>query len=250
MDDKHDQQPQKTCGYCGIPLPHGRQKYCSKACQRKAQAKRKLANTGKQAGNPEMMWHTTCVTCGAAIYRPIKCIRCESCQAEVNRQRNAICHSKGAKRPLGSIDICQRCGQEYIVEGGMQKYCKSCSHIATQKSIREHKRDYMADMRADPVKGEAIKQGKRVVPRIIPCSRCGKPFETKTRAAYCSDACRKAAIKEYQKAYSSANAEKKAARQRERTANLTPEQRSAINAKARANYAKRKAKKSKNPNKE
>lgn len=231
---------QLICKQCGKELPKGRTRYCSDACAGAAKASRKRVNSGRERGNQQMMWHTTCISCGAEIYRPIKCVRCKDCQDAYDRRMDAEIKSTGPRRPLGSIDLCQRCGAEYTVESGMQKYCKACSAVATRDSIRAHKRAYAAARRADPEQGEAIRQAKRIVPQKRVCRRCGKAFEARTRADYCSDACRMEANREYQRAYADAHAEEKAARRREKEAELTREQRDEINARARENYRKRK----------
>lgn len=231
---------QLICKQCGKDLPKGRTRYCSDACARAAKASRKRVNSGRERGNQQMMWRTTCISCGAEIFRPVKCIRCMACQDAVDRARDAMHKANGPSRPLGSTDHCQRCGKEYIVEGGRQKYCKACAHVATMDSIRAHKREYAAARRADPEQGEAIRQAKRIVPQKRVCRRCGKAFDASTRAEYCSDACRREASREYQLAYADAHAEEKAARRREKAASLTREQRDEINARARENYRKRK----------
>ncbi len=234
MDDK------RACMHCGGELPQRRTRYCCDACARAAKAGRKRVNSGKPRGNQQMMWHTTCISCGAEIYRPIKCVRCKDCQDAYDRRRDAEIKSTGPRRQLGSIDLCQRCGKEYTVEAGTQKYCKACSAVATRDSIREHKRVYAAAQRADPVKSEEIRQAKRIVTKKRTCKRCGKLFEARTRVDYCSDACRKEAYREYQHQYSMAHAAQKAARVREKAEGMTREQRDEINARARENYRRRK----------
>lgn len=230
----------RICAHCGMELPKGRTRYCCDSCARAAKAGRKRVNSGKPRGNQQMMWHTTCISCGAEIYRPIKCVRCKDCQDAYDRRRDAEIKSTGPRRQLGSIDLCQRCGAEYTVESGMQKYCKACSASATRDSIRAHKRAYAAERRADPDQAEAIRQAKRILPSQRTCKRCGKAFEARTRADYCSDVCRKEAYREYQHQYSMAHAAQKAARLRKKAADMTREQRNEINARARENYRRRK----------
>lgn len=230
----------RICMHCGGELPPRRTRYCCDACAKAGKASRKRANTGKERGNQQMMWRTTCIGCGAEIFRPVKCVRCKACQDAIDRKRDAEIKANGPRRPLGSIDRCQRCGQEYTVEGGLQKYCKACSAVATRDSIREHKRAYAAARRADPDQAEAIRQAKRILPSQRTCKRCGKAFEARTRADYCSDVCRKEAAREYQHQYALAHAAQKAARVREKAAGMTREQRDEINARARENYRRRK----------
>lgn len=230
----------KTCVICGLPLPKRRSKYCSDKCMRVGEAKRKRESSGRPTGNPDGRWLTHCIDCGVEIYRPIKCKRCEACQDRINRINKSIIQAKGPRRPLGSTDKCQRCGRGYIVESGMQKYCKACAHVATLEAKRDATRAYMAAKRADPVKREEINAAKRVVKQDKPCAKCGKPFRTTSRGLYCSDACRKAAKADYYRAYGQEHTEVKIAKARERRKAMTQEQRDAINARARENYRKRK----------
>ena len=45
-------------------------------------------------------------------------------------------------RPLGSVDKCERCGKEYTVESGRQKYCPDCQREAVLEWQRDHKAGY------------------------------------------------------------------------------------------------------------
>lgn len=59
------------------------------------------------------------------------CDNCrESRQKQSNRYRSNI-------RPFSSLDQCQICGQEYIVTGGMQRYCSICRDAVIRKKALE-----------------------------------------------------------------------------------------------------------------
>lgn len=194
----------KLCLICGNPLPKGRLKYCSEACMEAAEKHRPKRNTGKPSGNPTMHWTTHCIDCGIEINRPIKCIRCENCQREIDRIRKNIQNKHGAVRPLGSIDVCKRCGKEYVVEGGLQKYCKGCAKQAIRESVNASKRAHAARNRADPEKNAKIKRGKQSIGIKSTCPICGKEFMAKSNAMYCSDECRKEGKRRYLKTYDAA----------------------------------------------
>lgn len=200
----------KTCVICGKPIQSetGRRKYCSEECAYEAEKRREKVSSGKPARNPDMKWTTYCVDCGKLIRHPIKCIRCEDCQRAINAERSRAQARNGAVRPLGSIDKCKRCGKEYVVNSGTQRYCKECAQTAMHENIRKHKAAYMTKQRADAEKYAEIKRRNRVVPKTVECAYCGKAFVCPTNAIYC-----------------------------------TPEQRAERNRKEREWYAKRKNKK-------
>lgn len=198
----------KKCEICGAELPKRHQRYCSVACQRKAQSARKRNNTGRSNANPDMLWTSTCMDCGATFRRPIKCIRCAECQHKIKLKKWHEWKKNGSKRLLGSKDICKNCGAEYIVQSGMQRYCKNCAEAMMNKNIRAHKRAYAAGQRADPEKSAEIKYRKRLVPTPIICKWCGAEFYNSHGACYCSSECRKNGQKEYMRKYDAARRKK------------------------------------------
>lgn len=125
--------------------------------------------------------------------------------------------------------------------GGLQKYCKACASVATRKATRAHKREYMAKLRADPETNQKMVADKRVLPSERTCKYCGKTFAATGSSAYCSDECREAGRREYYAKYDAARVERRREYDRERRSQMTQEQRDELNARARANYAKRKA---------
>lgn len=80
-----------------------------------------------------------CAKCIRAFYGNMDSILCPEC-AKISLSQNVvmqrICtdcgHKKEISRPLGSMDICQLCGREYIVEGVRQKYCHNCQKQLNQ----------------------------------------------------------------------------------------------------------------------
>lgn len=229
----------KTCPICGGRVPDERRIYCSEGCYKISEKRRQLVGTGAQSGNPDMVHTFACPDCGKIVTRPTKCTRCEECQDAANRLHNAIYRRSGARRPLGSTDKCARCGKEYIVFGGKQKYCPACKESATAEAIREQRRAAMTEKRNDAVAGSIIRERKRVVPKDKICKYCKKTFSCIGNGEYCSEECRIAAKKEYLKEYDKARAEQKRAAQKARYEAMTAEQREEANRKARENYAKR-----------
>lgn len=235
---------EKCCAVCGAPLPPRRRKYCSDACCNAAQHKLPTANSGKPRKLP--FREITCIDCGVKVVRPVKCKRCQACQDAKDRANAAIYAARrraGKTRKMGSIDLCKSCGKPYVVTGSLQRYCKACAETAVHENIKAATRALGEKYRADPEKREQITQGKRRVPAKKVCAYCKNEFMGTWSGIYCSESCRKEAHRAYYKEYGAKHAEKRREQQRERSRKRTPEQREAINARARANYAKRKEKK-------
>lgn len=127
-----------------------------------------------------------CADCGVSFTGYPKSKRCPDCQRAADRARSAAIKRNGAARPLGSIDQCKCCGADYVVESGLQKYCKSCAKNAVSENVRGHKRQYMQDHSAEfaPAKAE-----NRSFNKI--CVICGKVFDSGLPTVTCSDECAK-----------------------------------------------------------
>lgn len=236
-----DSPAPRICLVCGAPLPKGRRKYCSPACSRRAERQTPHVSTGRSNINPDMMWDTRCIDCGAPIRVHIKAVRCPDCQRAADRLHAQAQRRSGPARPIGSTDRCVICGEEYVVASGLQKYCKACAATATRAAVQARHRQNERRRRADPVKGQAVREAKRIVPAPRQCEVCGSLFYSGTPSIYCSDGCRTAGQKAKYKAYVQANKDRIRQRRKEARAALTPEQRAALNARARENYKKRKA---------
>lgn len=90
----------------------------------------------------------------------------------------------GPQRKIGSIDKCERCGKEYVVSGGRQKYCDECKKEALLEWQRPRKREYnkMTNQK------EKKKERRRATEKV--CVYCGRKFSTTTTTTLCSDYCR------------------------------------------------------------
>lgn len=126
----------------------------------------------------------TCMDCGSTFDGYPKSKRCPSCRAAANRARDIAHKRSGPKRKLGSIDQCQCCGQDYIVQSGLQRYCKDCAPTAVRSNVRAHKREYMRTYNAEFAQK---KDEKRSYNKI--CLVCGKVFDSDTVTVTCSQAC-------------------------------------------------------------
>lgn len=127
-----------------------------------------------------------CIDCGTVFMGYPKSKRCPLCRSNNNKRRNMEIRRTGPQRALGSTDICANCGAEYIVESGLQRYCKKCAPEAVRKNINARKREYMAG-RAE--KDALQKAENRRYNKI--CLVCGKVFDADTPTVTCSPACKK-----------------------------------------------------------
>lgn len=86
-----------------------------------------------------------CVDCGATFSGGPRSWRCPECRAERNRtthreqQRRA---REGKKRQLGAKYKCENCGEEYVLKGGLQKYCEKCQPIMHAALDNKQSTDY------------------------------------------------------------------------------------------------------------
>ena len=242
------------CKICGGEVHPPRKKYCSDACYYRARQNRKLSPDPKHKPGGPLYYPRICPDCGAAYDGHIKTVRCPSCQREADKIHDSEFKRRkraGLVRPIGSIDYCESCGQPYTVEGGRQRYCKSCAPSAVQENLREHNREYNREKYASPEAREEKNKKRRTdwhKPRI--CCICGNSFIPNNPSQNtCSDACKSERTRQInrladQKRAASRSEQKKAKYASEKL--LPPEEqqkiRDARNAKARENYAKRKSK--------
>lgn len=56
--------------------------------------------------------------------------------------KDSLYRKNGAIRKLGSIDICQNCGEKYTVQSGLQKYCPDCQHEMYRLLDAQQGREY------------------------------------------------------------------------------------------------------------
>lgn len=124
----------------------------------------------------------TCRTCGTEFIGGPRAWYCPSCRAERIKAQQA--KGKSPKRKLGSIDYCEICGKEYIVNGGLQRYCLDCKAEAVAVKDRAQGRAYMQEHRAESLERKQKNQRNRKV-----CVVCGKPFYTGTPRVTCSAQC-------------------------------------------------------------
>lgn len=162
---------EKLCQSCGATyIGSGDSHYCS-TCAKKIKS--------------NVMAERTCKDCGITFLGGPRAFRCPVCREIAKKNRP----KKPTMRPLGSADKCERCGKEYTVESGRQKYCPDCQREAVLEWQRDHKTGYNKKPEI-----RKKKQEKRIKQMTI-CKYCQRPFKASKSTIYCSDYCRKEQIK-------------------------------------------------------
>lgn len=131
-------------------------------------------------------WESTeriCIDCGKSFKGHTGSFRCPDCQYLANLERQRKFEKHGPQRKLGSYDNCQRCGKQYVVTNGKQKYCPECAAEAAKENARlaAIKRYHLK------VTPEARKEKKRKRQKI--CIVCGEPFAYENPSVTCSPEC-------------------------------------------------------------
>lgn len=135
-----------------------------------------------------------CRTCGTPFPGGPRAWYCPDCRAERKRSQQRRQARLGAARPIGSTDRCIRCGGEYTVVSGMQKYCPDCAPVAVNDTVKERKRKYAADRKDQMAAYKQIMSSNRHV-----CVICGTVYDSNLATASCSDACDKIRRQQAQK---------------------------------------------------
>lgn len=124
-----------------------------------------------------------CRECGASFLGGPRAWYCPECRAEREKAQKKA-YKNCPVRPLGSIDICHRCGKEYTVKSGRQVYCPDCAENAVKEKVNAHKRQYM---QANKEKFATHKEEMRSNGWV--CVVCGKVFDKDTPTVTCSEEC-------------------------------------------------------------
>lgn len=126
-----------------------------------------------------------CQDCGVEFFGGPRARRCPACAYEAKKETNKQYKKNGAQRAIGSIDKCEKCGKDYVVASGRQKYCKECSREALLEWQRPRKREYNKATNQKEKKKERRREAKKI------CAYCGREFSANTATTLCSDYCRK-----------------------------------------------------------
>lgn len=128
---------------------------------------------------------------------------CPECRSQRKAKTNANYRERkrvGKVREIGSVDICQNCGEKYIVNSGLQMYCKKCAPEMIKESDRHQGIEYYRKNKdiINPVRNAARRQDKF-------CEKCGIKISAVGGRRWC-EKCEKLARKEtYAEHYESRN---------------------------------------------
>lgn len=144
---------------------------------------------------PDLYRERSCPDCGRIVIMHIKSKRCRACQDAANRAHDAEyqrARSQGKTRKLGSIDICQRCGGQYVVNSGMQRYCPDCAPSAVSDNVRASARQRYADAYQTPEsRAERNARRRRQWQQDRVCKQCSKAFVPQyPRQVCCCESCK------------------------------------------------------------
>lgn len=138
------------------------------------------------ASRRNVMCNKVCALCGATFVDYPRSKYCSNCQATARREADRRHKKSGTQRPLGSVDICENCGKQYIVNSSRQRYCKDCSHTIVSENVKSAKRVYAREHRDENIARKAEMRANRRV-----CAVCGNLILSRTPTVTCSPECAK-----------------------------------------------------------
>lgn len=107
---------EKACIKCGKLFYGGSDKFYCDDCAKDLKS--------------NVMRTRTCKMCGVEFLGGPRASYCPECRKIRQKEASARARKRGgAARPIGSMDKCEWCGSEYIVNSGRQKYCSDECHF-------------------------------------------------------------------------------------------------------------------------
>lgn len=132
-----------------------------------------------------------CRACGKEFDGFVRSFYCPECSAERRRERDAKYQREGPQRKIGSIDYCEACGKQYVVNSGRQRYCPECREAAVKENISRAKTDWYFNRGG---KEQHAESRERLKKEANVCPICGKTYTPqKSSRNYCSEECAKIA---------------------------------------------------------
>lgn len=131
-----------------------------------------------------------CKECSVAFQGGPRAYYCPSCREIRRKAQSAVSKARerrGLTRKLGSLDTCDKCRNDYIVKGGLQRFCETCQPIHAAEHDRITSLEfYRANTdKINPVRNERRRVGNRN------CDWCGSEYVATTAALTCSDECKR-----------------------------------------------------------
>ena len=143
---------------------------------------------GSAAKQETVMRPRTCRQCGAVFQGGPRAWYCPECRTERKRAQDRENKRTGKPaRPIGSMDLCVRCGKEYTVNSGRQMYCPDCAKIVVREKERTRKKEYWAERKEQYADYKRAAADDSKV-----CVVCGKTFSARGPSVTCSEECARA----------------------------------------------------------
>ena len=142
------------------------------------------ADCRKKSKQDSVIRSRTCRQCGREFAGGPRAWYCPECREIRRKEAAARLAKNGTNRPLGSMDHCEICGGEYIVNSGRQRYCKDCAAEAIRQTVNPHKAEYAKENMLR-LKG----QQKELRKDRTVCLICGAVFTASTPTVTCSESC-------------------------------------------------------------
>lgn len=148
-----------------------------------------------QAKRDSVYREHTCKTCGTKFMGYPRSMFCPKCSGKRKKERAKKYRQNGGKpmRPLGSVDHCEICGKEYVVNSGRQRFCPDCADLAIKGNVKELKKQYYSQNKEEIFAYKKEMRSNRNV-----CVICGKVFDTDVSSVTCSPKCAKELRKRWQ----------------------------------------------------
>lgn len=141
----------------------------------------------KQARADSVVRPRECISCGRTFDGGPRARYCPECRRARRKQTKSEYlrrKAAGNVRHLGSVDICQVCGGEYVVESSLQRYCPACAAEAVRQVVLPQKRERAAEHRE-----EMAARKKELKADSAICAYCGKTYTPTGSEVTCSPEC-------------------------------------------------------------
>lgn len=137
-----------------------------------------------------MLQDRICKQCGISFTGGPRAYYCPNCRVERTKTTNRDYKARkknGNVREIGSIDICNMCGEKYTVNGGLQRFCTNCQKLHSMEYDRNTGLKYyhLYKDQLNPIRNLR----RRIGP--VKCYWCGKEFESHNTKLTCSPECSK-----------------------------------------------------------
>lgn len=161
----------RICPRCGDIFLAEKEQFLCPACRYKA------------AHEPRLVDHV-CKQCGKEFVGGPRASYCPKCREWRKAEASKRHKKNGTFRKIGSTDLCENCGNPYIVNSGLQRYCPECGKKLLAEKTKPIKRAYAEKYREEhPEAKKAIRKNATI------CVVCGKPFTATAATNTCSPEC-------------------------------------------------------------